>query len=58
MVWNQPSPTIAKPCSDCMIVGMNAGLEYSDGSEANTDTKLWLHHVSSSQFCLLVREYG
>jgi hypothetical protein len=45
MVWNQPSPTIAKPCSDCMIVGMNAGLEYSDGSEANTDTKLWLHHM-------------
>jgi hypothetical protein len=58
MVWNQPSPTIAKPCNDCMIVGMNAGLEYADGSEANTDTKLWLHHVSSSQFYLLVQGYG
>jgi hypothetical protein len=45
MIWNQPTPTISKPCSDCMILGMNAGLEYTDGSDANTDTGLWLHHV-------------
>jgi hypothetical protein len=47
MIWNQPTPTISKPCSDCMIVGMNAGLEYPDGRDANTDTGLWLHHVYS-----------
>jgi len=45
MIWNQPTASITKPCSDCMIVGMNAGLEYLDGSDANTDTKLWLHHM-------------
>jgi len=45
MIWNQPTPTILKPCSDCMIVGMNAGLEYPDGRDANTDTGLWLHHM-------------
>lgn len=28
------------------ILGMNAGLEYPDGTDANTDTKMWLHHVS------------
>jgi len=26
-------------------VGMNAGLEYPDGRDANTDTGLWLHHM-------------
>lgn len=45
MIWNQPTPSITKPCSDCMIVGMNAGLEYADGKDANTDTKMWLHHM-------------
>jgi hypothetical protein len=33
-----------------MIVGMNAGLEYPDGRDANTDTGLWLHHVRYSKF--------
>jgi len=45
MIWNSPSPSIEKPCSKCMIIGMNAGLEYPDGPDANTDTKLWLHHM-------------
>jgi hypothetical protein len=45
MVWNSPSPSIDKPCSKCMIVGMNAGLEFADGSDANTDSKMWLHHM-------------
>jgi len=45
MLWNNPSPTITKPCSDCMLLGMNAGLEYLDGKDANTDTKMWLHHM-------------
>jgi hypothetical protein len=50
MVWNSPSPSIDKPCSKCMIIGMNAGLEYADGTDANTDTKMWLHHVRSSWY--------
>ena len=58
MIWNQPTPKIAKPCSDCYIVGMNAGLEYTDGKDANTDTGLWLHHVCCSQFYWVVRGYG
>jgi len=45
MIWNQPSPSITKPCSDCMILGMNAGLEFLDGTDANTDQKMWLHHM-------------
>lgn len=45
MIWNQPTPSITKPCSDCTILGMNAGLEYLDGKDANTDTKMWLHHM-------------
>jgi hypothetical protein len=28
-----------------MIIGMNAGLEYAEGGDANTDTKMWLHHM-------------
>lgn len=48
MVWNSPSPSIDKPCTGkCTIIGMNAGLEFADGTDANTDSKLWLHHVSS-----------
>ena len=45
MIWNQPTPTITKPCNDCMILGMNAGLEYPEGADANTDTMMWLHHM-------------
>jgi hypothetical protein len=49
MIWNQPTPKIAKPCSRCMILAMNAGLEYLDGKDANTDTNMWLHHVCSNK---------
>ncbi|QDS75297.1 hypothetical protein FKW77_001278 [Venturia effusa] len=45
MINNMPTPSVDKPCQDCMILGMNAGLEYPDGSDANTDTKMWLHHM-------------
>jgi len=45
MIWNQPTPKIAKPCSKCVILAMNAGLEYLDGKDANTDTNMWLHHM-------------
>ncbi|KAF2436265.1 hypothetical protein EJ08DRAFT_692141 [Tothia fuscella] len=45
MINNRPSPSVDKPCSRCMILGMNAGLEYPDGADANTNTKMWLHHM-------------
>jgi hypothetical protein len=45
MVENRPSRSVTKPCSACMLLGMNAGLEYMDGKDANTDTLMWLHHV-------------
>lgn len=48
MIENRPNPSIDKPCQDCMILGMNAGLEYQNGADANTDTLMWLHHVSTS----------
>jgi hypothetical protein len=46
MVWNNPDMSVEKPCQDCMIIGMNAGLEYPNGTNANIDSGMWLHHVS------------
>ncbi|KAK5019617.1 hypothetical protein LTR16_000398 [Cryomyces antarcticus] len=34
-----------KPCTDCTVTWMQAGLEYPDGSHANANTSLWLHHT-------------
>lgn len=36
---------MALPCQDCFITNFVAGLEYPNGSYANADTGLWLHHV-------------
>jgi hypothetical protein len=47
-LWNYADNGAPKPCEECTIIGMNAGLEYPDGTNANIDTGLWLHHVSSS----------
>jgi hypothetical protein len=33
------------PCSDCLITWMKANLEYPDGTTANADTGMWLHHA-------------
>jgi hypothetical protein len=33
------------PCSDCFITGFNANLELADGTEANANTGMWLHHT-------------
>jgi len=33
------------PCTDCLITWMQAGLEYPDGTTANADTGMWLHHT-------------
>jgi hypothetical protein len=45
MVWNQPVQNIKKPCGACYVTGMVAGLEYADGSNANINTGVWLHHM-------------
>jgi hypothetical protein len=34
-----------KPCTDCMVTYIHAGLEFANGTTANTDSGLWLHHV-------------
>jgi hypothetical protein len=33
------------PCQDCYITGFSAGLEYPNGTYANANTSMWLHHV-------------
>ena len=48
-LWNYADNSAPKPCDECTIIGMNAGLEYPNGTNANIDTGLWLHHVYSSQ---------
>ncbi|KAF2672376.1 hypothetical protein BT63DRAFT_452881 [Microthyrium microscopicum] len=46
MLSNFPHTNMAKPCEgDCTIMGMNAGLEYLNGTNANIDSGLWLHHM-------------
>ena len=36
---------VRKPCSDCIITWMQAGLEYPNGTYANANTGMWLHHI-------------
>jgi hypothetical protein len=33
-LWNYPDTSVAKPCTECTIVGQIAGLEYPDGTNA------------------------
>ena len=47
-LWNCGDAQIEKPCDECTLIGMVAGLEYPDGKNANIDTGLWLHHVCLS----------
>ncbi|KAF2664916.1 hypothetical protein BT63DRAFT_79607 [Microthyrium microscopicum] len=45
-LWNFADNAAPKPCEDdCAIMGINAGLEYPNGTNANIDTGLWLHHM-------------
>ena len=55
--WNVPSMDIMDgmmdysiddaemPCTDCLITWMQAGFEYPNGTYANANTSLWLHHT-------------
>ena len=45
MIWNQPVTNVQKPCANCYITGMQAGLEYPDRTNANINTGVWLHHM-------------
>jgi len=36
---------IPLPCSECLITSFEAALEYSNGTRADADTGMWLHHV-------------
>jgi len=33
------------PCRDCYITSLTAGLQFPDGTVANTNTSMWLHHA-------------
>ena len=36
---------VPKPCSNCTIIVAKPGLEFIDGSYANANTSMWLHHI-------------
>lgn len=49
MLFNYPDPGVQKPCvGDCILLGMQADLEYADGAQANNSNGMWLHHVRFS----------
>lgn len=39
------SALIAPPCTDCFITHVQADLQYPNGTYANINTGLWLHHA-------------
>ncbi len=38
-------PVAEKPCTDCLVTWIQAGLEYPNGTVANANNGLWLHHT-------------
>ncbi|KAK2736689.1 hypothetical protein FQN55_001540 [Onygenales sp. PD_40] len=54
MIENRPVLNIDQPCSDCYIVAIQAGLEYENGTVANSDTGGWLHHMVLAENGLLM----
>lgn len=36
---------VAAPCSHCLVTFMQSQLEYSNGSTADAETGMWMHHV-------------
>jgi hypothetical protein len=47
MLWNCGA-RVEKPCDECTILKMVPGLEYANGTNANVNTGMWLHHVRIS----------
>jgi hypothetical protein len=41
---------VEKPCKNCLITSLQAGLEYPNGSYANANTGMWLHHIVTYDF--------
>ncbi|KAE8453857.1 hypothetical protein EG329_007633 [Mollisiaceae sp. DMI_Dod_QoI] len=37
--------SVKVPCKDCLITFIQAGLEFPNGTYANANTSLWLHHI-------------
>ena len=37
--------SVQLPCTDCLITWMQADLRYTNGTTANANTGLWLHHT-------------
>ena len=37
--------SIPLPCSDCLVTWIKADLEYENGTVADADSGLWLHHM-------------
>jgi hypothetical protein len=44
-ISNIPTANILTPCNNCMITKFQAGLIHMDGTSANLDTGLMLHHM-------------
>jgi hypothetical protein len=45
-LFNYPDLQVERPCTgDCVLLGLNADLEYADGSNANVGNGMWLHHM-------------
>jgi hypothetical protein len=38
--------SVRRPCTDCFVTAARPQLRYLDGTVANTDTGLWLHHFA------------
>ncbi len=36
---------VPKPCDDCTIISAQPGLVFTDGTYANANTSMWLHHI-------------
>lgn len=45
MIENSLHFAVPRPCSDCFITGFQANLTYADGTTANYNTGVMLHHV-------------
>lgn len=36
---------ITMPCHDCLITGWSSDLQFLDGTSANANNKMWMHHT-------------
>jgi len=45
-LFNLPDTEVERPCQgECTVLTQQAGLEYPNGTNANIDSGLWLHHM-------------